>query len=60
MSTFIENAAKVTAAHAALKAAIAAKGVAVPEGTRLSAAERRRACNWRYSIPWQFIRRAIW
>ena len=36
MSTLIENAAKVTAARAALKAAIAAKGVAVPEGTRLS------------------------
>lgn len=37
MSTLIENVAKVTAAHAALKTAIAAKGVAVPDGTKLSA-----------------------
>ena len=37
MSTLAENVAKVTAAHAALKTAIAAKGVAVPEGTKLSA-----------------------
>ena len=36
MSTLAENVAKVTAAHAALKEAIAAKGVAVPEGTKLS------------------------
>lgn len=36
MSTLVENVAKVTAAHAALKTAIAAKGVAVPEGTKLS------------------------
>ena len=36
MSTLAENVAKVTAAHAALKTAIAAKGVAVPEGTKLS------------------------
>ena len=36
MSTLTENVAKVTAAHAALKEAIAAKGVAVPEGTKLS------------------------
>ena len=36
MSTLIENVAKVEAAHAALKDAIAAKGVAVPEGTKLS------------------------
>ena len=36
MSTLVENVAKVTAAHAALKEAIAAKGVAVPEGTKLS------------------------
>lgn len=36
MSTLIENVAKVTAAHAALKEAIAAKGVAVPEGTKLT------------------------
>ena len=36
MSTLTENVAKVTAAHAALKTAIAAKGVAVPEGTKLT------------------------
>ena len=36
MSTLVENVAKVTAAHAALKTAIAAKGVAVPDGTKLS------------------------
>lgn len=36
MSTLAENVAKVTAAHAALKTAIAAKGVAVPDGTKLS------------------------
>ena len=36
MSTLTENVAKVTAAHAALKTAIAAKGVAVPEGAKLS------------------------
>ena len=37
MSTLVENVAKVTAAHAALKEAIAAKGVNVPDGTKLSA-----------------------
>lgn len=37
MSTLAENVAKVTAAHAALKTAIASKGVAVPDGTKLSA-----------------------
>ena len=36
MSTLAENVAKVTAAHAALKEAISAKGVTVPEGTKLS------------------------
>ena len=36
MSTLVENVAKVTAAHAALKEAIAAKGVSVPAGTKLS------------------------
>ena len=36
MSTLIENVSKVTAAHAALKTAIAAKGVAVPDGTKLT------------------------
>lgn len=36
MSTLVENVAKLTAAHAALKDAIAAKGVTVPEGTKLS------------------------
>ena len=36
MSTLAENVAKVAAAHAELKEAIAAKGVAVPEGTKLS------------------------
>lgn len=36
MSTLVENVAKVTAAHAALKTAIASKGVAVPDGTKLT------------------------
>lgn len=36
MSTLAENVAKVAAAHAALKTAIAAKGVTVPDGTKLS------------------------
>lgn len=36
MSTLVENVAKVTAAHAALKTAIAAKGVTVPEGAKLT------------------------
>lgn len=36
MSTLVENVAKVTAAHAALKEAIAAKGVTVPDGTKLT------------------------
>ena len=36
MSTLVENVAKVVNAHAALKTAIAAKGVAVPEGTKLT------------------------
>ena len=36
MSTLTENVAKVTAAHDALKTAITAKGVAVPENTKLS------------------------
>ncbi len=36
MSSLTENVAKVTAAHAALKTAIAAKGVPVPDGTKLS------------------------
>ena len=36
MSTLVENVAKVTAAHAALKTSIAAKGVAVPDGTKLT------------------------
>lgn len=36
MSTLLENVAKVTAAHAALKTAIAAKGVTVPDGTKLT------------------------
>ena len=36
MSTLVENVAKVTAAHAALKEAIAAKGVTIPEGTKLT------------------------
>lgn len=36
MSTLVENVAKVTNAHAALKTAIAAKGVAVPDGTKLT------------------------
>lgn len=36
MSTLVENVAKVTAAHAALKEAVAAKGVTVPEGTKLT------------------------
>nr|DAW56105.1 MAG TPA: leucine-rich repeat protein [Caudoviricetes sp.] len=37
MSTLVENVAKVVSAHAALKTAIAARGVAVPDGTKLSA-----------------------
>ena len=36
MSTLIENVEKVTAAHAALKEAIAAKGVNVPDGAKLT------------------------
>lgn len=36
MSTLTENVAKVTAAHAALKTAISAKGVAVPDGAKLT------------------------
>lgn len=36
MSTLIENVAKVKSAHAALKTAIAEKGVAVPEGAKLT------------------------
>ena len=36
MSTLVENVAKVTSAHAALKEAIAAKGVSVPDGTKLT------------------------
>lgn len=36
MSTLVENVAKVTAAHAALKTAISEKGVAVPDGARLT------------------------
>ena len=36
MSTLVENVAKVTAAHAALKEAISAKGVAVPDGAKLT------------------------
>ena len=36
MSTLVENVAKVTASHAALKEAIAAKGVNVPDGTKLT------------------------
>ena len=36
MSTLVENVAKVTAAHAALKTAISSKGVAVPDGTKLT------------------------
>ena len=36
MSTLVENVAKVTAAHAALKEAIAAKGVNVPDGAKLT------------------------
>lgn len=36
MSTLAENVAKVVSAHAALKDAIAAKGVAVPDGTKLT------------------------
>lgn len=36
MSTLVENVEKVKNAHAALKTAIAAKGVAVPEGTKLT------------------------
>ena len=36
MSTLVENVAKVQAAHSALKEAIAAKGVTVPDGTKLT------------------------
>ena len=36
MSTLVENVAKVTAAHAALKTAIASKGVDVPDGAKLT------------------------
>ena len=36
MSTLVENVQKVKNAHAALKTAIAEKGVAVPEGTKLT------------------------
>ena len=36
MSTLVENVAKVTAAHAALKEAITAKGVDVPDGVKLT------------------------
>lgn len=36
MSTLVENVQKVKNAHANLKTAIAAKGVAVPEGTKLT------------------------
>lgn len=36
MSTLAENVEKVKNAHAALKIAIAAKGVSVPAGTKLS------------------------
>ena len=36
MSTLVENVEKVKNAHAALKTAIAAKGVAVPENTKLT------------------------
>lgn len=36
MSTLVENVEKVKNAHAALKTAIAAKGVDVPEGTKLT------------------------
>ena len=36
MSTLVENVAKVTAVHAALKEAIAAKGVDVPDGVKLT------------------------
>lgn len=36
MSTLAENVAKVVSAHAALKDAIAAKGVVVPDGTKLT------------------------
>lgn len=36
MATLEENVAKVAAAHSALKAAIAAKGAAVPDGAKLS------------------------
>ena len=36
MSTLAENVAKVVKAHAGLKTAISAKGVAVPEGAKLS------------------------
>lgn len=36
MSTLAENVEKVKNAHAALKAAISSKGVAVPENVKLS------------------------
>ena len=36
MSTLVENVQKVKNAHAALKTAIAAKGVDVPDGTKLT------------------------
>ena len=36
MSTLVQNVEKVKNAHASLKTAIAAKGVAVPEGTKLT------------------------
>lgn len=36
MSTLTENVAKVRSAHENLKTAIAAKGVAVPENTKLT------------------------
>ena len=36
MSTLVENVQKVVDAHAGLSAAIASKGVDVPEGTKLS------------------------
>lgn len=36
MSTLVENVEKVKNAHAALKTAIASKGVDVPDGTKLT------------------------
>lgn len=36
MSTLVENVAKVMAVHASLKDAIAAKGISIPDGTKLS------------------------